>query len=59
MHRKLQVLMAGVRRNETAVAKFGQMVASIRGTQSWNTLPAHVRDCDIKATFEKTFKQWL
>lgn len=51
--------MAGVRRNETAVAKFGQMVVSIRGTQSWNTLPAHVRDCDIKATFEKTFKQWL
>ena len=33
--------------------KFGQMVVSIRGTQSWNILPSHVRDCATYTTFKK------
>ena len=39
--------------------KFNQMVVSIRGTQSWNTLPAHIRLCDNISTFKMTLKQWL
>ncbi|OON91327.1 MAG: hypothetical protein ATN33_01430 [Epulopiscium sp. Nele67-Bin001] len=39
--------------------KFGQMVVSIRGVQSWNSLPAHVRSCHNYTTFKKTLKQWL
>ena len=39
--------------------KFCQMVSSVRGTQSWNKLPPHIRNCDNYLVFKKHLKHWL